>query len=103
MTKLVGEPPPELTCLRPAELALVAANRILTHAFVLHSNTHDGIYGWHSLFENKVDTNVSNTQYLLESGLKGEIVCVLVGPFESSQYDATARHFSVRPEVLFKA
>ena len=100
---LVGEIPPELEVLNRAEAQLVSANRVHTHAVVLQANAHEGIFGWHSLFENRVDLNVATVQYLLEAGMKGEIVCVLCGPFTKTQEARTRDIYGVRPDKVIAA
>lgn len=100
---LVGEPPECLKVLRPAEVALISPNHIFTHAIVLRANRHDGIYGWHSMFENRVDKNIGTIQYLIDSGLKGEIICVFCGPFDKTQYDAARSKYSIRPCKVIEA
>lgn len=97
---LVGEPPVELTTLTPVEMALVSMNRITTHAFVMHANTHDGIFGYHSMFENRAEKTMADIKYLLEAGLEGEILCVLCGPFDEVQFDRTMKYFKIRTEKV---
>ena len=100
---LVGELPECLKILRPAEVAIISPNHIYTHAIVLRSDRHDGIYGWHSMFENRVDVNIGNTQYLIDAGLEGEIVCVFCGPFDKAQVDAARTQYSIRPQKVIEA
>ena len=100
---LVGDPPECLTMLRPPELAIVSANRVITHAITMYANHHDGIHGWHSMFENKADKNVKDVNGLLNLGFKGEIVCVLCGPFTTTQDALTRTQMTIRPEKVIEA
>lgn len=100
---LIGEPPQVIKDLRTAELALVSPNRILTHAITLHCDHHDGIYGWHSMYENRVGQNISDLSYLVESGMSGEIVCVLCGPFTKTQHALARKQMHVRPDAVIAA
>ena len=100
---LVGGAPDELTCLTPIELSLVSANRIHTHAFVMHANVHDGICGYHSMFENRNEKTMGDIQCLLDAGLRGEILCVVCGPFDKIQFENIEQHFKVRPEKVITA
>ena len=89
--------------LNTAELALVSPNRILTNAIVLFCDHHEGIYGWHSMFENDVQTNVSNVQYLIDAGLQGSFYCVLCGPWTNVHIEKVRTTYSVRPEKVITA
>ena len=100
---LTGGVPDCLKDPNAAEVALISPNRILTNAIVLLCDHHDGIYGWHSMFENNVEMNVSNVQYLIEAGLKGEFVCVLCGPWTQVQLDKVRKYYNVRSERVIEA
>ena len=100
---MTGLPPSILTELNMAELAIISPNRILTHTVVLNCDNHDGIIGWHSMFENKTDVHLSNIQYLIDSGLEGEFVCVLCGPCTEIQMKKVKSTFVVRAEKVFRA
>ena len=100
---LTGETPDCLKDLNTAELALVSPNRILTNAIVLFCDHHEGIYGWHSMFENDVQTNVSNVQYLIDAGLQGSFYCVLCGPWTNVHIEKVRTTYSVRPEKVITA
>ena len=100
---LCGDPPDCLRELNAAELALISPNRILTHALVLQCDNHDGIVGWHSMFENSVETNVSNIQLMIDSGLQSEFLCVLCGPWTKIQLDKVKNAYRVRPEKVIQA
>ena len=100
---MCGDPPECLLNLNAAELALVSPNRILTHALVLQCDNHDGIVGWHSMFENSVETNVSNIQLMIEAGLQSEFLCVLCGPWTRIQLDKVKNAYRVRPDKVIEA
>ena len=100
---LIGDAPECLSILRPAELALLSPNRVVTHAMTMYANHHDGIYGWHTMFENKVDNNVRDINELVKIGLDGEIVVVLCGPFTKTQDAIIRRQMTVRTELVKEA
>lgn len=100
---ITGQPPSILLELNPAELALVTPNRILTQALVLQCDNHDGIVGWHSMFENNVETHISNIQYLIDAGLEAEFICVLCGPWTKIQADKVWRSYRVDSDKVIKA
>ena len=100
---LIGNPPECMACLRPVEIALISPNRVITHAITLQANHHDGIYGWHSMFENRVDLNLGHVNYLVNSGLSGEIVVALCGPFTSTQKAMAKEKVGVRADKVIAA
>ena len=97
---MTGAVPQCLRELNEAELATVSPNRILTHTVVLQADHHEGIVGWHSMFENKNDVNALNLQYLFDLGLTGEFLCVLVGPWTDIQVKKVKKTYCVRPEKV---
>ena len=97
---LTGETPEMFRDHTPAEIALLSPNRILTNAIVLKCDHHQGIYGWHSMFENDVKMNVSNVQFMINEGLKGEFLCVLCGPWTRVGHDKAKKSHSVNPEKV---
>lgn len=100
---LIGNPPEVLTRLNKAERAIVSPNRIVSHALSLRADQHEGVYGWHALYENQVDSNVASVQQLVDAGLKGEIVCVLCGPFTTAQVELVRYHLTIRPAYVMAA
>lgn len=100
---LVGHPPDVLTRLNEAELSILSLNKNVCHAYVLQSNTHEGIFGFHSMFQNRVQTNINNIAYLESSGLVGKFVCVLCGPFDKRQVENVRKKFEIRPSFVFEA
>ena len=100
---MVGETPQELLDLNVAEIALVSPNRILCHGMVVYADQHRGVYGWHALYENNVGANIGNINQLIDAGLKGEIVCVLCGPFTRAQKAVVRDQTNVRYEKLVAA
>lgn len=100
---LTGNPPDELQCLNRAELALISPNRIISHAISLRANRHDGVYGWHAIYENQVDANLASVQQLVDAGMQGELVCVLCGPFTTTQKALVRAQLTVRPDRLIAA
>ena len=100
---LVGEAPNCIKDLNTAERALLSPNRIVTHAIALEADKHHGIYGWHSMFESDVPLNAAHINSLVNAGLQGEIVCVLCGPFTTTQEALARKEFKVRPALLIQA
>ena len=100
---MVGEPPDELKCLTTAELAIVSMNRIICQGIVLRSDSHKGVYGWHSLFANNVENNMGNIEALSDAGMKNTIICVLCGPFTKTQVALTKEKMSIRPQKIIDA
>ena len=100
---LIGESPAELRDLNIVELALVSPNRIMSHGIVLYADQHKGVYGWHALYENNIEQNVSNIEQLVRAGLTGEIVCVMCGPFTKTQKMFARSHMTVRYEYIRRA
>ena len=98
--RLVGEAPDCIKDLNPAELALLSPNRVVTHAITMYANHHDGMYGWHTMFENKVENNFRDLNHLIESGMNGEIVCVLCGPFTKTQNALLRKSMTVRVDKM---
>ena len=100
---VAGDPPACLLELNKAEIQLVSPNRVHAHGVVLNANAHEGIYGWHSMFENRVDLNVATVQCLLDAGMNGEFVCVSCGPFTRSQEVHARNTFCIRPHKVIAA
>ena len=98
-----GQPPSELSDLNIAEMAILSPNRIKSHAAVLYADQHQGVYGWHSMYENNVDNNLANIQQLVDAGLKGEIMVVLCGPWDETQKSLAKNRYTVRPEKIMAA
>ena len=98
-----GESPPQLKELNIAELAIVSPNRLNSHAAVLYADQHQGVYGWHSMYENNVGNNIGNIQQLIDAGLQGEIVVVLCGPWDETQKSLAKKKYSVRPQKVIQA
>ena len=98
-----GELPECLKILNMAEVQLISPNRIVANGIVCHAHVHKGVYGWHSMFENRVDLNVGTIQYLVDAGMKGEFICVLCGPFWKSQEKELRKKYTIRPQLVIKA
>lgn len=99
----VGEIPDVLLSLTLAEAALISPNRILSHGMVVYADQHRGVYGWHALYENNVESNLGNIDQLIRAGLKGEMVCVLCGPFTRAQQTVLRNQLVVRHEYMVRA
>ena len=100
---MTGGLPEELADLRKPEIALISANRIVMHGIVLRSNGHEGVYGWHAMYESKVDLNIGHIQQLVDAGMKGEIVVVLCGPWTSTAAAMAKKEMTIRPDRVVKA
>ena len=82
---------------------MVTPNRINSHAAVLFANAHQGVHGWHAMYENNVENNLGNINQLVAAGLKGKIVVVLCGPFTSTQRALVKRKYNVNAEKVIRA
>ena len=100
---LFGDPPECLACLNEAELNLISLNRFSSNAIVLRSDSHKGLYGWHSIYQSEVDTNVSNIQLLAESGFNSDFICVLCGPFSKLHLKKAKDTYQVRSDRVLRA
>jgi hypothetical protein len=100
---LIGDAPTELTCLSEVELSLISQSRILCQSWVFYGGCHQHIKGWHTLFKNSAEKQVANLQQLSLSGLKGQIMVVLCGPFTSTQRAITLKKTAVDPKKVIAA
>jgi len=98
----VGNTPPILQELNDIEVAILSPNRIMTQAIVLRAS-HQGIHGWHSLFENDVGRNLGTLNALINAGLEREIICVLCGAFTKFQFDKVKKTYQIRPDKILSA
>ena len=92
---LTGTAPEVLKDLNAAEVALIRPNRNLANGIVLYCDNHDGIYGRFPIFE--------NVQDLTNSGLEGEFICVLCGPWTEIAAERVRKACAVRPQNAINA
>jgi len=101
--RLVGDAPYQLKRLCFTELALVSGAKIDCQSYVFFGGCHQQIRGWHTIFKNRPAANASNLQQLATSGLKGEIVVVLCGPFTTTQKALVMKKVHVNPVWVIEA
>lgn len=85
MGYLVGDPPPELTCLNEVELALVSTVRTVCQSWIFFGGCHQHIQGWHTFYDHKPGPIVSHIDNLNSAGMNGQLLVVLCGPFTTDQ------------------
>ena len=100
---LIGEAPNELKELNDVELALVSRVRIYCHTWIFSAGCHREVKGWHTFFKNRNVENVASLNLLQMSGLKGQILVALCGPFTSTQKALTIKKCSVDPQKVIAA
>ena len=100
---LIGEAPEELKVLNEVELSLVSKVRIYSHTWIFFGGCHRHIKGWHTFFKNRNVANVESLNLLQTSGLKGQILVALCGPFTSTQKALTHQKCSVDPKKVIAA
>lgn len=100
---LTGDPPEELKRLSRAELSLISAGSIDCQSYVFFGGCHQQIRGWHTIYNNRPAANVSNLEMLASSGMKGNIVVVLCGPFTTTQQALVKEQCLVRPSYVIEA
>ena len=100
---VTGEPPAVLKALNQVELALVSGARIDCQSYIFFGGCHQQIRGWHTIYQNRVVSNVSSLELLRSSGLNGKIVVVLCGPFTRTQKALVMEQVQVNPEKVLQA
>ena len=97
---LIGKTPDVLKGLNTVELSLLSPVRCLCRIWVFYGGCHKKIRGWHTLFKNNVALNVGTLENLEFSGIKGNMMAVLCGPFTTTQQALTKRQITVDPRKV---
>ncbi len=88
---LLGEVPEELFDLNEVELAVISKVRIYSQTFIFFGGCHQQIRGWHTFFRNRSANNVASIGVLANSGMHGNIMVILSGPFTPLQTAITKK------------
>ena len=97
---LLGEPPTILKSLNAVELAIVSRVQVHCQTWVFFAGCHQHIKGWHCFFRNRNESNVGSVQMLGDSGMNGNILVVLCGPFTSQQKALTLAAVNVNVQKV---
>jgi len=100
---IIGEAPDELKNLNEVELALVNRVRIHAHIWIYFAGCHQQIKGWHTFYKNRHNANVGSISQLQDSGVRGNMMVVLCGPFTSTQLALTKKAVAVDPNKVVAA
>ena len=100
---LIGDAPEEINCLNEVELVLVSKVKIHSYIWIYFAGCHQQIRGWHTFYKNRPTANISSLQTVNDSGLKGDILVILCGPFTSTQKAIAMKETRVRPEKVIAA
>lgn len=100
---LVGEAPDELTSLNEVELTLVSQVKIHMQCWAYFGGCHKQVRGWHTFFRNRPEANVADLGRLESSGIKGNVMVILCGPFTTTQRAMVMEATKVRPAKVIAA
>ncbi len=100
---LLGRAPPVLKELTEIELAIVSRVRIHAHIFHYFGGNHKCVQGWHTIFKNPNMMTLGQFANVADSGLEGNVLVVLSGPFTTMQKDLTKEGALCNKEKMFEA
>ena len=96
----IGAVPVELSVLNPVELSLVSRVHIYSRTWIFYAGCHQQIRGWHTFFRNRHEHHVGNINVLAESGMKGHVLVILIGPFTAAQVAKVKEAVCVRNQLV---
>ena len=101
--RLIGNAPECITKLSKVSLSLISIARIYCQSWVFFGGCHQHIKGWHTFYKNRPSENAGNLMQIRDSGMRGNILVVLCGPFTSTQKAMTLEACSVNPQDIVNA
>ena len=100
---LLGEAPEELKSLNEVELTLVSRVKIHMQCWAYFGGCHKQVRGWHTFFRNRHTANVADLGRLQDSGINGNVMVILCGPFTTTQKAMVMEATQVRPAKVIAA